>query len=322
MSPLNRTALILSFFGVIINFPSAIAQSNMTAQQENQQLFFNTINTINEEARKHTTRGTDVSSPAVCAQARPLWQQAYDLLEKSGLSGDIFNKMLSSTGLRLGRCLITDHEEAEAVRILERSIVGTRSDARIHLLLAELYAEGRGVKKDPVRALGHFMLGDDGKFDEYRGPEFSENIDLSRIRRCMAELLVENRDSADKYDDVVSPWMQKLLEQGEAKNWLRAVQLMTPNGNYYRSDLLRIQLRALNDDYTSDNEDKIALQTMRLNIGNTFLGFDSPNLAAALYFLQTSSLKEARDSLAKVGEMLPYRLLMPTGKTWSAVDAQ
>jgi hypothetical protein len=254
----NRTVLILSFLGSIGNFPSAIAQSNMTVQQGGQQLLLNKVEAINEQAWKYTTRGIDVSSPAVCAQAAPLWQHAYDLLDKSRLSGDVFNNMLSSSGLHLGRCLITNHRETEAVRVLERSIVGTRSDARIHLLLAELYADGRGVERDPATALGHFMLGDDGKFDEHQSPEFSEDIDLSRIRRRMAELLVENRDSESKNDTVVSPWMQKLLEQGEEKNWLRAVQLMTPNGNYYRSDLLRLQLRALNDGFVSDNEDKVA----------------------------------------------------------------
>jgi hypothetical protein len=61
---------------------------------------------------------------------------------------------------------------------------------------------------------------------------------------------------------------------------------------------------------------------MRLNIGDTFLSFDSPNLAPALYFLQASGLEEARDSLAKVDEKLPYKLVMPTGKTWSARNAQ
>ena len=315
--------ILVLFFSLtnIGTFPSAFGQSNTTGQQGAQQLLTQ-VEALKEQAWKFTTRGMDVSSPTVCAQAGPLWQQAYDLLKNARPSGDAFNSMLANSALHVGRCLITNHREAEAAKILERSLAGTRSDARIHLLLADLYADGKGVERDPVRALGHFMLGDDGNFDEYRGPEFSENVDLTRIRRRMAELLIESRDSVSKHDSVVSPWIQELLEQGEAKNWLRAVQLMTPNGNYYRSDLVKVQLRALSQGFVSDSEDQDALQRMRLNIGNTFLEFNTPNLPVAVYFLQASGLNEARTSLVKVDDKLPFKLVLPTGKTWSAIDAQ
>lgn len=140
-------ALIL-FLANIGSLPSACAQSDISGHQGGQQLW-SQAEALNERAWKFTTRGTDVSSQAVCAQAGPLWQQAYDLLTNARLSGGAFNNMSASSGLHVGRCLITTHREAEAAKLLERSLVGARSDARIHLPLAGLYADGKGA--EPAR---------------------------------------------------------------------------------------------------------------------------------------------------------------------------
>ncbi|WP_175763496.1 hypothetical protein [Burkholderia ambifaria] len=260
----------------------------------------NKISALIQQGNKYA-KGLSPLSVDVCRQAMPYWKQAYTKLR--AIPGD--DGLRYSVGLSIGSCLEAEHRYEEAVKVFNDSSGRDRFNARISLKLAMLYADGQGVEPDPIRALGYYMLGDYGGYDS------SQSIELSKVRRRMAEILIARGDATYATDRI-----RELLEQGEARNWLRSIELRRD----HVSDRISTQLNALTSAIDAGPEDDAALKRMRLNIGRDFLGFDSSHLPVALYFLKSSGLVDSKNALAQLESKLPYILTLPNGKTWSALD--
>ncbi|WP_322053353.1 hypothetical protein [Paraburkholderia bannensis] len=307
----------------------AFAQSSATLPPDTQKLL-QQIEQLQKQAWAFSNSGLDQSSSPFCAKAEPIYRQAYSLLADKRASDHAFDNARSNVGSSLGRCLIAEHRESEAATILEQSLTATwNSDAQSHLMLASLYAEGKGVKQDTVKALGHFMLGNNQVYDGG-----GNKLELSRVRRQMAELLLQNRDSYSVAVKLISSEAQQLLQQGEIKNWMRYSELrygtnqsaLAAMSGDNKTTLARLQFEALDKGFVSDQEDQADAQKMRLNLGRYFLENDAAGLslpesqAVSWYFLNASGMADARADLLKLNANLPYKLVLPNGELWSAVD--
>ncbi len=276
----------------------AIAQQD-DAADEARRLFF---------AAHRLTHGTNFDA-AVCAQAVPLLSASithWATLPEAAREDDY-------PQLQLGRCLLTAGDAAGAAArfqyILDKpfdfSNVNIISHAR--LMLADLYAEGRGVARDRERALGLYLLAQPQTWNEQRHRD-----------RAAAELIYALTGGYK------GELFHSLLERDVASNWQRSLAVRRErNDNSY--ELVHLGIRALSSSRynVGDAQEQAAVRALSLDVGRGLLAWgDFERLPAALVYLQRADADEAAPLLESIEKKLPYRLVMPDGTPWSVGHAQ
>lgn len=245
----------------------------------------------------------------VCAQAVPLLSASiahWAKLPETARDDDY-------PQLQLGRCLLTAGDTAGAAarfqHILDKPFdfgnVNIISHAR--LMLADLYAEGRGVARDRERALGLYLLAQPQTWDEQRHRD-----------RAAAELVYALTGGNP------SALYHSFLERNIASNWQRSLAVRRArNENSY--ELVRQGIRALSSStYTvGDAQEQAAVRALSLDVGRGLLAWGGPErLPAALVYLQRADAEQAAPLLDSLEKKLPYRLVMSDGTPWRAGHVQ
>jgi len=245
---------------------------------------------------------------AVCDEAVPLLSASIALWEKMPET----ERRDDYEQLQLGLCLLAAEDAAGAAarfqHILDKPF--DYRNAKIvdgaRLKLADLYAEGRGVALDRVRALGLYLLTQPTDWDDRRHRD-----------RAAAELIYE-------LSGRTSELFYALLERDVASNWRLALTMRIERREYGLGPL-RMGIRALSSGIGREGDERelSAVRSISFDVGRGLL--DSGNgghLPAALIYLQRAQANEAAPLLESIEKKLPYRLLMPDGKPWSAAHVQ
>ena len=254
-----------------------------------------------------TLGGWSKITPATCAEAEPLLQEALVTLNDVPATRNQDNQ-LGATLLSLGYCRIAQGREGEAEPYLRDAM--RRNDAWIppaRACLAQMYATGRGVPLDAERAVGLFALSK----GENCSPMQRDND------RDAAELILAQQPAPTS---TVNPLVYTLLEAGPPRNWQRALELHrnTYTNAHCGREQMRIALKG-HDANGLGEEDEKALKALNLFLGNCFLRARS--LAQAYAYLHAADPKEADSALALWRKSLRYRLILADGREWSATDA-
>lgn len=294
--------LLFSVCGAALAASSSAAKVDETAWQSRigdaQRLF----------SRAHAELGNGVVfDTAHCAAAEPLLRQALDTLRElpSSMVGKADVRGFAS--LQVGRCYLIGKKPERAIAPLRDAIqwgnVNMVGPARA--CLAQLYADGRGASADPERALALRVLAGDHNCLSSSGDNLRQAAEL------MLSMLKEDKQS--------NPMLYALLERGGSDNWLRSVQIKrgenSSSGPYYLPDVLR-GLSAGGE----TEADKAARRSLSLIAGELFLARGDLTLAYA--HLHDADPALARASLLVWQQRQSYRLVLPSGQEWRAVDAQ
>jgi hypothetical protein len=228
-----------------------------------------------------------------CAKAVPLLRSAYAQLKS--LPANVADKHSPQAFIALiwAHCLLEVDEYRKAAKLLRLAAdtrdwanVTIRAEARARL--ADLYRTGRGVPRDPERALALYTLG---------GFQSDPQRSDSRLQAADVTLELSPNERNKAYP---------LLEEGRLRNWWRSIRMREDaNENPYTN--ARIMLSAIDNGVVLDDEDRAALREIHLRLGQLFLA-ERQRAAAYAHLLQADPGPAAR-SLEALRQQQPYRLV-------------
>ncbi|RPE82013.1 hypothetical protein EDC50_1216 [Vulcaniibacterium tengchongense] len=260
-------------------------------------------------SRAHALLGQGVDFGADnCARAEPDLREALERLRDLPARPAPGSDVKGFASLQLGRCRMAQGRDRDAARLLREAErwgnAGMVAQARA--CLAGLYAQGRGVERDPERALALYVLADGEACDSTRGHD---------VRSAAELILTLNPDAGRVHDGVV----YALLRRGSARDWLRMLELH--KRHFSSAGTGRYIPLALDGLYAggAGEEDRAAMRELSLELGRLFL--ERGERALALGYLRLADPAAAGEWLRRWDREARYRLILADGREWRASDA-
>ncbi|MDR0480644.1 MAG: hypothetical protein LBG66_02015 [Gallionellaceae bacterium] len=245
-------------------------------------------------------------------------------------------------GLLLQRayCALFGNDNEKAVELFDEMIADSTAYLKgrsgfipqARACLAHIYATGKGVQADPVRAIGYYALsanGNSGDFCSYLGNPFFDDVPREIAEAVMSQDPKAQGDSGSL--------VYQFLRRGTARDYLTAVNLFdavheAPGKNSYAGShkdysewrtIYRLALDGLPRSVAGFDEDAAAASELNYKLGAW--GMEQTWLvrtqALTYSFLLDADSPAAREKLEQAYAKTPFTLILLDGREWSPSNA-